>query len=225
MTYLSKTSLVGTSVVLLAASTSVWGQDTVSVSSLSGLQTAINNAPASGRTITLAPGVYRENRPIRIQGKKNLTVQGATSDASDTVIKGPGINNAGLYINIRVNNADHLTIKNLTLRDCARPDNNTGLLSNRMGDRRDMIPRVRVDRSLANRSAVRVLAERDGSFSAARRYPSLERINIWRADNRLALEGRSTIGPPRRYRITNDLILRRNIRLLVFRRAIASSAT
>ncbi|MGN8158386.1 right-handed parallel beta-helix repeat-containing protein [Salinisphaera sp. RV14] len=88
----------------------------VTVSSLAGLQTAIDDAPA-GETIILAPGVYRQARAIRIRGKHDLTISGATRDYADTVIRGPGIDDPGLQSNVRLNNADNITLENLTLRD------------------------------------------------------------------------------------------------------------
>lgn len=86
------------------------------VSSLSGLQTAIDNA-STGETIILEPGVYHQSRPIRIQGKQYLTISGATHDYNDTVIRGPGMNDASLQSNIRINNADDITLENFTVRD------------------------------------------------------------------------------------------------------------
>lgn len=117
MTRYLKYGLAGMSLAVTLVSPAAFSQDAITVSSLAGLQTAINNAPASGRTITLAQGVYQESSPIRIQGKTNLTIQGATSNYDDTVIQGPGINDSSLYVNFKVNNSDQLTIRNLTVRD------------------------------------------------------------------------------------------------------------
>ena len=88
----------------------------VTVSSLAGLQTAIDNAPP-GETIILEPAVYHERRAIRIQGKHDLTISGATNDYADTVIRGPGMGDSSLQSNIRLDNADDITLENLTLRD------------------------------------------------------------------------------------------------------------
>ncbi|HET7312759.1 right-handed parallel beta-helix repeat-containing protein [Salinisphaera sp.] len=88
----------------------------VTVSSLAGLQTAINNAHA-GETIILEPGVYHQSRAIRIQGKHDLTISGATQNYADTVIRGPGMDEPSLQVNVRLNNADDITLENLTLRD------------------------------------------------------------------------------------------------------------
>lgn len=117
MTRNLKSGVLGASVALLLSSPGAFGDESVSVSSLSGLRTAIDNAPASGRTITLEQGVYDQSSLIYIQGKQNLTITGATSDPADTVIRGPGINDDGLWVNIKLNNSDDVTLKNLTLRD------------------------------------------------------------------------------------------------------------
>jgi hypothetical protein len=91
--------------------------DAVTVSSLSALQQAINEAPANGRVITLAAGTYDQTAPIQISGKNNITIQGATSDYNDTVIKGQGINSTVVDMNFRVNNSDYVTFKHLTIQD------------------------------------------------------------------------------------------------------------
>jgi hypothetical protein len=91
--------------------------DAVTVNSLSDLQTAINNAPAGGRVITLAAGTYNQTTTIQITGKNNITIQGATSNYGDTIIKGPGMTNSSMDINIKVNNSDYVTIKNMTIQD------------------------------------------------------------------------------------------------------------
>jgi parallel beta-helix repeat protein len=91
--------------------------DRVTVTSLAGLRAAIDSAPASGRVITLAAGVYHQTSGISIVDKNNITIQGATSDYKDTVIVGPGINDKSLEENIRLKTADYITIKNLTLKD------------------------------------------------------------------------------------------------------------
>ncbi|MFD2334317.1 fibronectin type III domain-containing protein [Cohnella sp. GCM10020058] len=91
--------------------------DAVTVNSLSALQQAINNAPAGGRVITLAAGTYNQTTTIQITGKNNITIQGATSNRGDTIIKGPGMSNSSMDINIKVNNSDYATIKNMTIQD------------------------------------------------------------------------------------------------------------
>ncbi|HZG76888.1 MAG TPA: choice-of-anchor Q domain-containing protein, partial [Paenibacillus sp.] len=91
--------------------------DAVTVTSLSALQQAINNAPEGGRIITLAAGTYNQTTALQISGKNNITIQGATSDYGDTVLKGPGINNSSMDINIKINNSDYVTIQNMTIQD------------------------------------------------------------------------------------------------------------
>ncbi|WJH32181.1 hypothetical protein N6H14_17190 [Paenibacillus sp. CC-CFT747] len=91
--------------------------DAVTVNSLSALQQAINEAPESGRIITLEAGTYDQTVPISITGRNNITIQGATPDFRDTVVKGMGINNTSLDINFKVNNSDYVSFKNLTIQD------------------------------------------------------------------------------------------------------------
>ncbi|MEK0312723.1 fibronectin type III domain-containing protein [Cohnella sp. 56] len=91
--------------------------DAVTVTSLSALQTAINGAPAGGRVITLAAGTYNQSTTINITGKNNITIQGAGSNYTATVVKGPGINNSAMDINFKVNDADYVTFKNMTIQD------------------------------------------------------------------------------------------------------------
>lgn len=89
---------------------------TVHVDTLTGLQSAIDNAHA-GDTVVLAAGTYRQHEPIRITGRSDITVRGATDDYDDTVIRGPGIDDSRLQSNIRLDNADDITIKDLTVAD------------------------------------------------------------------------------------------------------------
>ncbi len=91
--------------------------DAVTVSSLSALQQAINEAPPNGRIITLAAGTYEQSATIGITGKNNITIQGATSDFHDTVVKCGGINSTLVDMNFKVNNSDYVTFKNLTIQD------------------------------------------------------------------------------------------------------------
>ncbi|WP_219639653.1 discoidin domain-containing protein [Cohnella sp. CFH 77786] len=102
---------------VVSATISTPAPDAVTVNSLSSLQTAINNAPAGGRVITLAAGTYNQTTTIQITGKNNITIQGATSDYADTIVKGPGMSNSSMDINIKVNNSDYVTIKNMTIQD------------------------------------------------------------------------------------------------------------
>ncbi|MDG0810117.1 fibronectin type III domain-containing protein [Cohnella rhizosphaerae] len=91
--------------------------DSVTVASLSQLQQAIDQAPAQGRIITLAAGTYGQTATININGKNNITIQGATSNYDDTVVAGPGINASSMDINFKVNDSDYVTFKNMTIRD------------------------------------------------------------------------------------------------------------
>lgn len=91
--------------------------DAVTVSSLSALQTAIDGAPAGGRVITLAAGTYNQTTPINITGKNNITIRGAGSNYTATVVKGLGINDSALDINFKVNDSDYVTFKNMTIQD------------------------------------------------------------------------------------------------------------
>lgn len=91
--------------------------DAVTVNSLSALQQAIDNAPAGGRVITLAAGTYNQTTTIQITGKNNITIKGATSNYADTIVKGPGIANSSMDINIKINNSDYVTVKNMTIKD------------------------------------------------------------------------------------------------------------
>lgn len=105
-----------TSLTILGLAGCVAHPSTVTVSSLAGLQNAIDRATA-GDTIVLEPGVYPQTQPIVIHDKQQLTIAGATQHYKDTVLRGPGMDDNRLYSNIRLNNADNITIENLTVRD------------------------------------------------------------------------------------------------------------
>ncbi|HZG75124.1 MAG TPA: fibronectin type III domain-containing protein [Paenibacillus sp.] len=99
-----------------SATTTPASPDAVTVSTLAALQSAINAAPQSGRVITLAAGVYNVTSQISINGKDNVTIQGATSDPEATVLKGPGMSGSLGQI-FDVNDSHYLTIKNLRMQD------------------------------------------------------------------------------------------------------------
>lgn len=99
-----------------SAATTAPSPGAVTVSSLAALQSAINSAPQSGRVITLAAGVYNVTSQISINGKDNITIQGATSDPEDTLLKGPGMTSSLGQI-FDVNNSHYLTIRNLRMQD------------------------------------------------------------------------------------------------------------
>ncbi|HZG58843.1 fibronectin type III domain-containing protein [Paenibacillus sp.] len=99
-----------------SATTTAPSPDAVTVSTLAALQSAIHAAPPTGRIITLAAGVYNVTSQISINGKDNITIQGATSDPEDTVLKGPGMSSSLGQI-FDVNDSHYLTIKNLRMQD------------------------------------------------------------------------------------------------------------
>ncbi|MES1924942.1 right-handed parallel beta-helix repeat-containing protein [Salinisphaera sp. T31B1] len=92
---------------------------TVHVDSIAALRQAIANAPATGQTIVLAPGRYRQVRQIIIHDRDRLTVTGSTDDFNDTVISGPGINDQRVRSNIVVDASKHVTIAHMTLENTA----------------------------------------------------------------------------------------------------------
>ncbi len=92
--------------------------DTVRVTTYSNLRSAVLNAPASGRTVVVAPGTYYQNgAAIWVSGKPNLTIRGETGNPADVVIVGRGINNSGQHHNVWIGNSPNFTIENVTLRD------------------------------------------------------------------------------------------------------------
>ncbi|WP_309122808.1 fibronectin type III domain-containing protein [Paenibacillus sp.] len=99
-----------------SATTTPPSPDAVTVSTLAALQSAIHAAPQSGRVITLAAGVYNVSSQISINGKDNITIQGATSNPEATVLKGPGMSSSLGQI-FDVNDSHYLTIKNLRMQD------------------------------------------------------------------------------------------------------------
>jgi len=88
----------------------------VLVSSMAELQDAINAAPPQGVVITVKAGDYTLDNTIIVQSKNSITIQGATDNPADTVIRGDGMN-GGILHNVYVNGSSYLTVKNLTLRD------------------------------------------------------------------------------------------------------------
>ena len=91
--------------------------DSVTVNNLADLQAAIDNAPESGRIITLAKGVYHQTERILIDHKDNITIQGETDNPEDTVLIGLGMDDESMYMNMKVTESSYCTVKNLTLRD------------------------------------------------------------------------------------------------------------
>jgi hypothetical protein len=96
----------------------------INVSTEAQLQAAVN-AIASNVTIVLAPGTYHLTRSLYLNGGygalSNIGIRGATGNADDVVIVGPGMANPsygdapfGIWTGYGV---DGITIANLTIRD------------------------------------------------------------------------------------------------------------
>jgi hypothetical protein len=91
----------------------------VKVSTTSGLNAALLKV-ASHTTIVLAPGTYRPSATLRINGAfTNVGLRGATNNAGDVVIVGPGLSaTTGALDGIRTSGGIRgLTIANLTLKE------------------------------------------------------------------------------------------------------------
>jgi hypothetical protein len=90
----------------------------VNVSSESQLRAAASNL-ASNTTIVLAPGVYVLQDTIYINGTfSNVGIRGASGNADDVVLRGPGMTNPSVPHGIWVGgNVAGVTIANLTVRD------------------------------------------------------------------------------------------------------------
>ena len=106
--------LAGWVVLSLCASSPA---DTVRVTTYADLVSAAVNAPASGRTITVARGTYYQSNVIWPVGKSNMTIQGETSNPNDTVLVGMGIDNSSQSHNIGIDSCPHFTLQNLTLKN------------------------------------------------------------------------------------------------------------
>lgn len=88
---------------------------TVNVSTVAQLQAAVGSL-TSGTTIVIAPGAYRLTQELRIRnGVTNVTVRGATSNRNDVVILGTGMTAPGVNIVLKVENAQDVTIANLSI--------------------------------------------------------------------------------------------------------------
>ena len=88
------------------------------VSSESQLRAAASNL-ASNTTIVLAPGVYVLQDTVYINGTfSNVGIRGASGNADDVVLRGPGMTNPAIPFGIWVGgNVAGVTIANLTIRD------------------------------------------------------------------------------------------------------------
>jgi hypothetical protein len=90
----------------------------VNVSSESQLRAAVSSL-ASNTTIVLAPGRYVLQDAIYVNGTfTNVGIRGATGNADDVVLAGPGMTNASVPHGIWVGgNVNGIVIANLTIRD------------------------------------------------------------------------------------------------------------
>src|SRR5947208_3392557 len=90
----------------------------VNVSTESQLQAAVSSI-SSNTTIVLAPGTYRLTNPLYFNGTfTNVGIRGATGNADDAVLAGPGMTNTSVSFGIWVGgNVQGITIANLTIRD------------------------------------------------------------------------------------------------------------
>ena len=87
----------------------------VNVSTVAQLQAAVASL-TSGTTIVIAPGTYRLTQELRIRnGVSNVAIQGATSNRNDVVILGSGMNVPGINIALKVENAQDVTIADLSI--------------------------------------------------------------------------------------------------------------
>jgi hypothetical protein len=90
----------------------------VNVSTESQLRAAVSSI-TSNRTIVIAPGTYVLQNTLYINGTfTNVGLRGATGNADDVVLAGPGMTNASIPHGIWVGgNVQGVTIANLTIRD------------------------------------------------------------------------------------------------------------
>src|SRR6185436_13281460 len=90
----------------------------VNVSSESALRAAVSSL-SSNTTIVLAPGIYTLRDTLYINGTfTNVGIRGATGEADQVVLAGPGMTNASVPFGIWVGgDVRGVTIANLTIRD------------------------------------------------------------------------------------------------------------
>jgi PKD repeat protein len=87
----------------------------VNVSTVAQLQAAVASL-ASNTSIVIAPGTYRLSQEMSIRnGVRNVTLRGATSNRDDVVILGSGMNVRGVNIPLKIENAQDVTIANLSI--------------------------------------------------------------------------------------------------------------
>jgi PKD repeat protein len=101
---------------MVSAASSVASQgNVVNVSTVSQLEAAVASL-TSNTAIVIAPGTYRLTQELRIRnGVTNVAVRGATTNRSDVVILGSGMNVPGINIPLKVENAQDVTIANLSI--------------------------------------------------------------------------------------------------------------
>jgi hypothetical protein len=88
--------------------------DVVTVSSVSALHAAVDNL-VSGRTIVIQPGTYVLQRQLHVDGVSQVALRGATGDRNQVVLKGHGMNVAGVPHGIEVSNAQDVLIADLSV--------------------------------------------------------------------------------------------------------------
>ena len=102
-------------VMVSAAHSAATQGNVVNVSTVSQLQAAVSSL-TSNTTIVIAPGTYRLTQELLIRnGVTNVTVRGATANRDDVVILGSGMNVRGVNIPLKVENAQGVTIANLSI--------------------------------------------------------------------------------------------------------------
>ena len=102
-------------VMVSAAHSAATQGNVVNVSTVSQLQAAVSSL-TSNTTIVIAPGTYQLTQELFIRnGVTNVTVRGATANRDDVVILGSGMNVPGVNIPLKVENAQDVTIANLSI--------------------------------------------------------------------------------------------------------------
>jgi hypothetical protein len=88
------------------------------VSDAKELKAAIESAP-DNTTVMIANGTYRIGSLIRMSGRKNVTVRGASGDPAKVVLNGIGWNSGDRQDDIlRIGDCENIIIAHLTFSDC-----------------------------------------------------------------------------------------------------------
>ncbi len=112
---LLSTRMAAVIVMVSAAHSAATQGNVVNVSTVPQLQAAVASL-TSNTTIVIAPGTYRLTQELFIRnGVTNVTVRGATANRDDVVILGSGMNVPGVNIPLKVENAQDVTIANLSI--------------------------------------------------------------------------------------------------------------